>query len=58
MIYIDTNVFIYAIENHPKYGNKCKKFLEDIENEKIKVAASVLVLVELINVITKINKFI
>jgi predicted nucleic acid-binding protein len=56
MIYVDTNVFIYAIENHPKYGEACKKILFDIESEKIKSSASVLVLVEIINVLTKINK--
>jgi predicted nucleic acid-binding protein len=56
MIYVDTNVFIYAIENHPKYGNSCKKILLDIESEKIKASASILILVEIINVLTKINK--
>jgi len=56
MIYVDTNVFIYAIENHPKYGEACKKVLLDIESEKIKASASVLVLVEIINVLTKINR--
>ena len=56
MIYVDTNVFIYAIENHPKYGEVCKKILLDIESEKVKASASVLVLVEIINVLTKINK--
>ncbi len=56
MIYLDTNVIIYAIENHPKYGKKCRQILEDIETEKIKVQCSVLVLVETINVMTKINK--
>ena len=56
MIYIDTNVFIYAIENHPKYGERCKKILEDLMHEKIKLAASVLVLVEVINVLGRLNK--
>ena len=56
MIYIDTNVFIYAIENHPKYGKACKKVLLDIESGKIKSSASVLVLIEVINVLTKINR--
>ena len=56
MIYLDTNVIIYAIENHPKYGKKCKKILEDIESEKIKASCSVLVLAETINVLTKLNK--
>lgn len=56
MIYLDTNVLVYAIENHPKYGKTCKKILEDIENDRLKVSASVLVLVELINVLVKLNK--
>jgi len=56
MIYVDTNVFIYAIENHPKYGEICKKVLLDIESERVKASASILVLVEIINVLTKINR--
>lgn len=56
MIYLDTNILIYAIENHPKYGEACKKILLDIEKGKIKAYSSVLVLVEVINVMTKINK--
>ncbi len=56
MIYIDTNVIIYAIENHPKYGKVCAKILTDIENEKLEACSSVLVLVETINVLVKINK--
>lgn len=56
MMYIDTNVFIYAIENHPKYGGRCKEILQDIEGGRIKVAGSVLVLVECLNVLNKFNK--
>lgn len=56
MIYLDTNVVVYAIENHPKYGTACKKILEDIESHKLEASASVLVLVELINVLTKLNR--
>lgn len=56
MIYLDTNIIIYAIENHPKYEKKCKNILEDIESEKLKAGCSVLVLVEIINVLTKLNK--
>lgn len=56
MIYLDTNVIVYAIENHPKYGTACKKILEDIESRKLETSASVLVLVELINVLTKLNR--
>jgi len=56
MIYLDTNVIIYAIENHPKYGKACAKILLDIQNEKLKAYSSVLVLAETINVLVKINK--
>ncbi len=56
MKYLDTNVIGYAIENHPKYGAACKNILGEIITERIKVAASMLVLVELIGVIKKINK--
>ncbi len=55
-MYIDTNIFIYAIENHPKYGASCKKILKDVESGKIKVSASILVLVEAINVLNRLNK--
>ena len=51
-----SNVISHAIENHPKYGKACKRILLDIESGKLKVCASMLVLVEVINVLTKINK--
>ena len=56
MKYLDTNVIIYAIENEKKYGKACKKILLDIERGKLKACASMLVLVEFINVLSKINK--
>jgi predicted nucleic acid-binding protein len=56
MIYLDTNVIIYAIENHPKYGAKCKKILEDIETGKLEACCSVLLLVEVISALVKINR--
>ena len=56
MIYIDTNVFVYAIENHPKYGAACKKVLADIMDKKIDAACSILVLTELLNVLVKMRK--
>lgn len=56
MDYLDTNIIIYAIENHPKYGSDCRKILQDIESERLKVCSSMLVLIETINVLTKINK--
>ena len=56
MKYLDTNIIIYAIENHDKYGTKCKEILKDIESGKLEVYCSMLVLVETINVLTKINR--
>jgi len=56
MIYLDTNIIIYAIENHPKYGKACKRVLEDIEKRRFSAGASMLVLIEAVNVLNKINK--
>ena len=38
---------------NPKYGNSCKKILEDIQNKKLKASSSILILIEIINVLTK-----
>ncbi len=56
MKYLDTNVIIYAIENHPDHGAGCKKVLQDIQSKNLSVASSMLVLVEVISVINKINR--
>lgn len=56
MIYLDTNVIAYAITNDDKYGKACKKILDDIEKQRLKAACSVLVLIEIINVLQKINR--
>lgn len=56
MIYLDTNIIVYAIENHPQYGGPCKAILEAVEAKRVEVCASVLVLVELVNVLVKINR--
>ena len=39
MIYVDTNVFVYAVENHPKFGRSCKRILEDVEDGKLDASA-------------------
>ena len=54
-LYIDTNIFVYAIENHPKYGKSCARILSDIQEKRIKASSSILVLVELINVLVKLK---
>lgn len=55
MKYIDTNVFIYAIEQHPEYGVSCAKILRSVQNKTLTASCSVLVLVEVISVLKKIN---
>lgn len=56
MKYLDTNVIIYAIESHPKYGEKCKDILKAVESVELEVCASTLILVEVINVLCKLNR--
>jgi predicted nucleic acid-binding protein len=51
MFYIDTNVWIYAITAHPKYGKKCKEVLEKIEKGKLDAMISVQVLCEVAGVL-------
>lgn len=51
MKYLDTNIWIYAIMAHPKYGKKCMQILEDLEKGKLEVVISVQVLSEVANVL-------
>jgi len=55
MIYLDTNVFIYAIEQHPEYGKACARVLQDVQDGRLKAACSQLVLVEVLTVLKKLN---
>jgi len=49
--YIDTNVWVYAMIAHPKYGEKCREILKKIEEEKMKAAISTQVLGEVAGVL-------
>jgi predicted nucleic acid-binding protein len=51
MIYIDTNVWIYAATAHPKYGPACKTILEGIEKGEIEAVISTQVLSEVAGVL-------
>lgn len=31
MKYLDTNILLYVIEQHPRYGKSCTRILSDIE---------------------------
>jgi len=32
MIYVDVNVLYYYLTAHPEFGEKAKKYLEDVDN--------------------------
>jgi hypothetical protein len=48
-IYIDVNIFIYNITNHPLFGGRSKKFLKRTELGKIKASTSIVCLNELLH---------
>lgn len=48
-VFIDTNVFLYAISDHPRYGVACDGFLDRVKTEEIKGRISVIVLNELLH---------
>jgi len=49
--YIDTNIWIYAMIAHPKYGEKCREILKKIEDKRLKAAISTQVLGEVAGVL-------
>jgi predicted nucleic acid-binding protein len=55
MIYLDTNIFLYAIQQHEKYGNACATILQDVQDKKIKAISSTITLAEMIGALQKIN---
>jgi predicted nucleic acid-binding protein len=48
-IYIDTNIFIYAIAMHPVFGRQCRGFLKKVESGYVTGVSSVLTLNELLH---------
>lgn len=51
-IYIDTNIFIYAITMHPIFGRQCRGFLKKVESGYVTGVSSVLTLNELLHKLT------
>lgn len=47
-IFIDTNIFLYAISNHPEHGQECNNFFDRIKDEELQGVVSLIVLNELI----------
>ncbi|MEK6902389.1 MAG: type II toxin-antitoxin system VapC family toxin [archaeon] len=56
MLFLDANVFLYAIQRHEKYGEACSTILQDIQSGKLKAKSSILVLAEMIGALQKINR--
>lgn len=46
-VFVDSNIFIYAAQAHPKFGESCKKIITDIESKKIEATTSVLNIAEI-----------
>ena len=47
-IFIDTSLFIYYIEKHPRYYPLCDKIFKDIESGRIRASTSTLSLLEIL----------
>ncbi len=55
MKFVDTNIFVYAITSHPKFGETAKSILEKIERGE-KALTSLLVLLEVSWVLEAMGK--
>ncbi len=53
--YIDTNVLIYAILHHSKYGKHCEDILKAVEKAEIIGFGSDMVAIELLGALSKIS---
>ncbi len=47
-VYLDTSVFIYFVERHPRYHNLCDEIFKDMEEGRIEAATSTLTLLEIL----------
>ncbi|MHA1589722.1 MAG: type II toxin-antitoxin system VapC family toxin [Candidatus Njordarchaeales archaeon] len=53
--YIDTNIIVYAVFHHTKYGSECEKILYDAQNGRIEAYGSYLVAIELLGSLSRID---
>ncbi|HIE32917.1 MAG TPA: hypothetical protein EYP81_02550 [Thermodesulfobacteriaceae bacterium] len=54
-VYIDTNIYVYAILHHPVYGESCAEILRDIGRGIYEAYGSTLVAIELLGALSKID---
>jgi predicted nucleic acid-binding protein len=48
-VFVDANVFIFALPNHPTYGAACEAFLDRVENQEITAVTSAHILGEVVH---------
>jgi len=53
--YVDTNIFVYSMFAHPKYGMSCRTIIDDLESGALEGVVSTLVPVEILGVVIKHN---
>lgn len=51
--YVDSNIFVYSMFAHPRYGLVCRVITEDLEGGLLQGVVSTLVLVEVMSVTIK-----
>ncbi len=54
-VYIDTNIFVYAILHHPEYGEKCSNIIRDIKQYHYEPHGSLMVAIELLGSLSRIS---
>src|SRR5579875_2632276 len=55
LVFLDTNIWIYAFESDPIYGAPAQRFLQSLRSGKHRVASSLFVLSELLVLPTRKN---
>lgn len=57
LVYLDTNIWIYAYENDPVFGASARRALQELHHPKHRIASSLFVLNELLVVPTRSNDY-
>ena len=52
-VFIDSNIFVYAAQAHPEFGESCKRILEDIESGRLEAVTSALNIAEVAEVVDR-----
>ncbi|MFQ6050065.1 MAG: type II toxin-antitoxin system VapC family toxin [Candidatus Hydrothermarchaeota archaeon] len=52
--FIDSNIFVYAAQAHPEFGQKCRKIIEDVEKDKLLGVTTSLNISEVVEAIDRV----